>query len=845
MLGPLEVIDADRPVALGGIKQRATLGFLLLHANRVVATSQLLRALWPVDEAPTSARKILQNAVWGLRGVLSTDGAAPAAPALLTQAPGYVLRVDPEDVDLHRFQRQVEAGRTRFAAGAPEDAAVLLREALTLWQGPALADLVETGIAWPELAAVEKARLDAMEDYFEAELACGRHQAVLGELETMVATESLRERSCGQLMLALYRCGRQADALAVYDKVRSTLVEDLGLEPGRSLRDLQHAILTHDPSLTLPVRETAGAVPYAIGLRAAREHAADHAAGRPAERSAGHSAGHPARQPAARRGETGTPLASVPAPAPSAAPARVPQPRTSLEQSAGQSVGQLVGRRSAATVTQRTQVSVALIATELACADDAPGGTSCESTDTALEAMATAVQEKTEYFGGTVVASIGSVSLALFGACGDQVDQKDAAERAVHASLAVRAAVGSAAFADVRPAQRPAVRAAVVTGEAIVRYRPDDPDSPPTLIGTLLHTGQSLLARVPAGEVRVCAGTREATEAAIKLSSAGDPVTGWEVRGIRREYPGEHTVPIVDRDCELDLLRGLLSRTRHRAMPHLVTVLGDPGIGKTRFVMEFEKTFADQPEPARFLVGRTPSFHGDNALAVQSEILAAACGALPGETPADLRGRLAAAVRAVEPRADEAERVLTLLTPLVAPTAGLPQGGTGEVLAAWRRFLVALAADRPLVLIIDDLHRADDALLDCVEDLVESAGAVPLLVVAAARPELLQRRPGWGAGQRHASTMSLDPLSDAAIDRLLEFMLAARTGEGPGGELFAGIGEGPDDRRRYMRKLLASGSPSGALRHLYGRLRRPLSLTTPVSYTHRDPPSSGSGEGVR
>ncbi|WP_229357773.1 AfsR/SARP family transcriptional regulator, partial [Streptomyces sp. UNOB3_S3] len=255
-------------MALGGIKQRATLGFLLLQANRVVATSQLLRALWPVDEAPTSARKILQNAVWGLRGVLSADPAAPggaSAPALLTQAPGYVLRVDPDDVDLHRFQRQVEAGRAKFSAGAPEDAATLLRQALTLWQGPALADLVETGIAWPELAAVEKARLDAMEDYFEAELACGRHQAVLGELETMVATESLRERSCGQLMLALYRCGRQADALAVYDKVRTTLVEDLGLEPGRSLRDLQHAILTHDASLSLPPARLLGAAPYQAG----------------------------------------------------------------------------------------------------------------------------------------------------------------------------------------------------------------------------------------------------------------------------------------------------------------------------------------------------------------------------------------------------------------------------------------------------------------------------------------------------------------------------------------------------------------------------------------------------
>ncbi|MFI9203813.1 BTAD domain-containing putative transcriptional regulator [Streptomyces sp. NPDC053048] len=777
----MEVLDADRAVALGGIKQRATLGFLLLQANRVVATSQLLKALWAVDEAPTSARKILQNAVWGLRGVLSTgDG---SAPALLTQAPGYILRVDPEEVDLHRFQRQVERGRSRLASGAPEDAAALLREALTLWQGPALADLVETGIAWPELAAVEKARLDAMEDYFEAELACGRHQAVLGDLETMVATESLRERSCGQLMLALYRCGRQADALAAYDKVRSTLVEDLGLEPGRSLRSLQHAILTHDPSLTLP---PAGPAPYTV--RSADGRTAPEPAAAPAP---------PAPVPAL------APAPATPAPAP-AAPAPV------------------AGQRTWATVAERTQVSVALIATELFDQDDVPAAAT-EKADTALEGVASAIQEKAEYFGGTVVASIGPVSLVVFGMCSGQ---EDAAERAVHASMAIRAALGSTAYATVRPAHRPAVRAAVVTGEAIVRYRPEDPDTPPTVIGTLLHTGQLLLSRVPGGEIRVCAATRQATEAALALSPVGDPATGWEVRGIRREYPGEHAVPIVDRDCELDVLHGLLGRTRHRSTPHLVTVLGDPGIGKTRFVMEFERTFAEKSEPPRFLIGRTPSFLDDNALAVQSEILAAACGILPGEAADDARAKLVAAVARITGDQQETDRMLSLLTPLVVPEAATWLGaGTAGVLDAWRRFLVALAAERPLVLIIDDLHRADAALLDCVEGLVESAGAVPLLVVAAARPELLQRRPGWGAGKRHASTIGLDPLSDAAIDHLVEFMLAAPADRR---DLFADVGEAPDDRRRYMRKLLASGSPSGALRHLYGRLRKPRGLAAAV-----------------
>ncbi|MGW4113875.1 BTAD domain-containing putative transcriptional regulator [Actinosynnema sp. NPDC004786] len=249
LLGPLEVLHDGRPISLGGIKQRATLGFLLLKANQVVPTSQLLCALWPGEDPPASARKMLQNAVWSLRAALSaTEGAG--APRLSTQAPGYVLQVDPARVDLFRFHELAERGRAE--RGRPEVAARVLREALGTWRGAALADLVESGICWPELTVVENARLDAMEDYFDAELACGRHQSVLGELEAMVEAERLRERSCGQLMLALYRCGRHADALAVYSRLRTSLVEDLGLEPGPALQKLQHAILTHDPALALP-----------------------------------------------------------------------------------------------------------------------------------------------------------------------------------------------------------------------------------------------------------------------------------------------------------------------------------------------------------------------------------------------------------------------------------------------------------------------------------------------------------------------------------------------------------------------------------------------------------------
>lgn len=191
-LGPLEVVTDGRQIPLGGSKQRATLGYLLLHPNQTVPISRLLKALWSVEEAPMTARKILQNAVWGLRRTLVTEGSAQAPVTLRTQAPGYSLDVTPDRIDLHLFHRWVEEGRSRLAAGEPDRAALLLSDALELWRGPALADLTEVGLFWPELTTLQNTRLDVLEDLFEAQLACGRHYAVLGELESMVENEPLR-----------------------------------------------------------------------------------------------------------------------------------------------------------------------------------------------------------------------------------------------------------------------------------------------------------------------------------------------------------------------------------------------------------------------------------------------------------------------------------------------------------------------------------------------------------------------------------------------------------------------------------------------------------------------------
>ena len=243
ILGPLEVLDQGRPLALGGHRQRALLALFLLHANEVVSTDRLLDDLWGA-EPPESGSKAVQVLVSQLRKVLQagsgTDG------VLATQSPGYVVRVGEGELDRERFERLVEQASGEESA---EKRAALLREALGIWRGPPLADLSYEDFAQPAIARLTEARLAALEERIDADLAIGRHSAVTGELEELVKENPLRERLRGQLMLALYRAGRQADALAVYQDGRRTLVEELGVEPSPELRTLQRRILEHDPAL--------------------------------------------------------------------------------------------------------------------------------------------------------------------------------------------------------------------------------------------------------------------------------------------------------------------------------------------------------------------------------------------------------------------------------------------------------------------------------------------------------------------------------------------------------------------------------------------------------------------
>jgi DNA-binding SARP family transcriptional activator len=259
LLGALEVVDGDRPLTLGRPKQRALLAVLLLQRGEPVSSERLVDELWG-QEAPASAIKIVQGYVSSLRKELG-DG------VLVTRGHGYLLAAAPGQVDVDRFESLVAEGRRALQEGDPRVASQRLRGALGVWRGPPLADFAYESFAQAEIARLQESRLGALEERIDAELALGEHAQLVGELEGLVREHPLRERLIGQLMLALYRSGRQADALETYREARRRLVEELGIEPSSDLQQLERAILTQDPALKPPTRRDGRGPVIARGRR--------------------------------------------------------------------------------------------------------------------------------------------------------------------------------------------------------------------------------------------------------------------------------------------------------------------------------------------------------------------------------------------------------------------------------------------------------------------------------------------------------------------------------------------------------------------------------------------------
>jgi DNA-binding SARP family transcriptional activator/streptogramin lyase len=246
ILGPLELIGGADGAPVEAPKLRALLGVLLLHPNEVVSNERLIDELWG-ERPPATAGKIVHTYVSQLRRVLGAD-------AIVTRPPGYLLHVESGELDAERFHALVAEASDLAARGDNLRARGLYQEALALWRGPPLSGVMFESFARNEVAQLDEERLSAVSDLVDCELALGQHAKVVAELETLVGKYPLRERPRAQLMLALYRCGRQADALAAYRDARRTLVEELGLEPGPELQELEKAILAHDEGLMAPSR---------------------------------------------------------------------------------------------------------------------------------------------------------------------------------------------------------------------------------------------------------------------------------------------------------------------------------------------------------------------------------------------------------------------------------------------------------------------------------------------------------------------------------------------------------------------------------------------------------------
>ena len=254
ILGALEVRDGDRTLSLGGPRERALLAFLLLHANEVVPADRLLDAVWGA-ELQGGRHSGLHVRISQLRKRLG-----PAR--IVTRPPGYLIEVKPGELDLDRFEQRTSEGRRALADGELERAVRLLDEALSLWRGAPLGDVALEPVAAADIAGIDELRWAAVESRIEARLLLGRHDELIGELEAAVAEQPLRERLREHLMVALYRAGRPADALAAYRDARRTWVEELGIDPGRRLRQLERDILVQDPALDLPAADVPAAARY-------------------------------------------------------------------------------------------------------------------------------------------------------------------------------------------------------------------------------------------------------------------------------------------------------------------------------------------------------------------------------------------------------------------------------------------------------------------------------------------------------------------------------------------------------------------------------------------------------
>ena len=408
-----------------------------------------------------------------------------------------------------------------------------------------------------------------------------------------------------------------------------------------------------------------------------------------------------------------------------------------------------------------------------------------EDIRTTLRPYYTCVRRELVRWGGTVEKFIGDAVMAAFGA---PVAHEDDAERAVRAALRIVQAVQELNAAD--PGLELALRAAVTTGEAVVARGVRTVEGEGIATGDVVNTAARLQAIAPVGSVVVDEATYRTTRhlvdyevlAPVSVKEQIEPIHVWQARAARSRYGADPTEatpsPFIGRTHELALLKALYARAAREGPVQLVTVAGEPGVGKSRLVREFRAFVEWQPELARWRQGRCLPYGEGITFWALGEIVKSQAGILESDGPHEASDKLAAAIGVIieDPvERDWLKARLALLVGASAPGVG-SVAERSESFAAWRRFLEAVAADRPLVLVFEDVHWAGAALLEFVEYLVDWATGLPFLVVCTTRPELFERHPGWGGGKRDSTTVSLAPLSREETSRLIAAHL-------PGAEL--------------------------------------------------------------
>jgi predicted ATPase/class 3 adenylate cyclase len=389
------------------------------------------------------------------------------------------------------------------------------------------------------------------------------------------------------------------------------------------------------------------------------------------------------------------------------------------------------------------------------------------------------VKQEIEHFGGTVEKFVGDAVMAAFGA---PVAHEDDAERAVRAGLRIVEAIDE--LNEAQPALDLSVRAAVNTGEAVVALGARPAEGEGFVAGDVVNTAARLQQAAPVGTLVVGTQTFQTTRGVIEyeplepISVKGkpEPLAVWLAKRPRRRFGvglEVARVPLVGRAHELALLEETYARTLKEGSIQLVTVTGEPGVGKSRLISEFRAFVEAQPELVFWRQGRCLPYGEGVTFWALGEIVKAQAGVLESDSPEEASEKLAAAVRTVE-EASERDWLQATLAPLVGAGGSEAAGAVerSQWFTAWRRFLEAIASTTPLVLVFEDLHWADDALLDFVEHLVDWSTGVPLLVICTARPELYERWPGWGGGKRNSTTVSLSPLTTEETARLIGALLS-------------------------------------------------------------------------